>query len=82
MDRQRAYNKSHYRSYSAALEAYNAAAAYSFETGYKAFNVRFSGKLAVDVYTKQDGAWKPAPRAPAISAALSAPTGRRTPRWC
>ena len=56
-----AYNKSHYRSYSAALEAYNAAAAYSFETGYKAFNVRFSGKLAVDVYTKQDGAWKPAP---------------------
>jgi hypothetical protein len=31
---------------------------YEFETDTKAFNIRFNGKLAVDVYTKTDGKWK------------------------
>lgn len=54
------YNSKNYSSYNAAMTAYNSAASYSFETGYKAFNLRFSGKLAVEVYTKSGSEWKAA----------------------
>ncbi|MEG2097845.1 MAG: hypothetical protein RRY65_06740, partial [Pseudoflavonifractor sp.] len=53
-------NTKGYAGYNAAATAYNKAAVYEFETKYKAFNIRFSGKIAVDVYTKDGDKWKPA----------------------
>lgn len=55
------YNSRNYDRYKDAVEAYDKATTWSFETDYKAFNLRFSGKVSVDVYTEQDGEWKPAP---------------------
>lgn len=52
------YNAKNYQSYTDAVKAYNSATSYSFETSYKAFNVRFSGKLSVEVQTQQNGEWK------------------------
>ena len=54
------YNKT-FNSYDAAMAAYEKATTWYFETDYKAFNLRFSGKVSVDVYTQQGGEWKPAP---------------------
>lgn len=54
------YNSRNYNSYDDAMAAYTKATEYSFETNYKAFNIRFSGKISVEVYKKDStGAWVP-----------------------
>lgn len=51
------WNSAAYASYDEAKAAYDGATSYVFETSLKAFNVRFKGKISVEVQRNVNGEW-------------------------
>lgn len=56
------YNSRNYNSYDEAMAAYEEATSWSFITDYKAFNIRFDGKISIEVYQKDGDDWVPSER--------------------